>query len=298
MALVDPKALDVFRAVAKAGSATRAAVELNTSQPSVTRTIADLERSCGFRLFERGRYGMTLTAEGEALLGSVERNFAGLRSIQKTIGDIRGGAIGALRAIALPTVAEGVLGALLGQFIKTHPDVAVQLTVAPPDEVLRSVLHGAVDFGAIVGEPPSREAIASVTIDQRALVAVTSPNHPLAGQAKLRFEDLDGEALILVTPPHNIRAAIEGLILEHGTRPRIVHEAVTQRGVAQLALHSQAVGFVDSQVVKEIGGAMLRAIPLEPSISWPINLVYSREHPRSRAFQSFMAWQGARLQRR
>ena len=75
-----------------------------------------------------------------------------------------------------------------------------------------------------------------------------------------------------------------------GVRPRLVHEALTQRGVAHLVQHSGAVGFVDSQVVLEVGPDRLRTIALEPSISWPIHLIHSREQPNTKVFQSFLAW--------
>ena len=55
----------VFYYVAKHRSFTRAAEVLTTSQPTVTRTVKNLENDLGCRLFERDRRGVVLTAEGE-----------------------------------------------------------------------------------------------------------------------------------------------------------------------------------------------------------------------------------------
>ena len=55
----------IFYYVAKYGNLTKAATVLHTSQPSVTRTIHNLEKNLNCRLFERSKVGMKLTPEGE-----------------------------------------------------------------------------------------------------------------------------------------------------------------------------------------------------------------------------------------
>ena len=57
----------IFYYVAKYRNFTRAADVLLTSQPTVTRTIKNLESDLGCRLFIRGKRGVTLTTEGELL---------------------------------------------------------------------------------------------------------------------------------------------------------------------------------------------------------------------------------------
>jgi len=77
--------LDVFRAVTETGSATNAAELVGMSQPAVTKSIAELERFCGMMLFERDRYGMRFTANGQLLYGEVLHNLAGLDRIRRSI---------------------------------------------------------------------------------------------------------------------------------------------------------------------------------------------------------------------
>ena len=55
----------IFYYVAKYENLTKAASAMHTSQPSVTRTIHNLEKNLGCRLFERSKTGMKLTPEGE-----------------------------------------------------------------------------------------------------------------------------------------------------------------------------------------------------------------------------------------
>ncbi|WP_104492933.1 LysR substrate-binding domain-containing protein [Paracoccus denitrificans] len=77
----------VFEAAARTGSFTAAAREFNLTQPSVSRSIAQLEDSLGMALFERGPAGLALTPEGRELHavvhGSLERIGAVIRSLQE-----------------------------------------------------------------------------------------------------------------------------------------------------------------------------------------------------------------------
>ena len=70
--------VEVFHAVMMTGGVGRAAGLLETSQPTVSRTIAKLETTCGFRLFDRVRGRLTPTREGQLLFAEVQANLVGL----------------------------------------------------------------------------------------------------------------------------------------------------------------------------------------------------------------------------
>ena len=77
-------ALVAFDAVARLGSFSRAAEELNTSQPAISRRIAELETLLSTRLFERSRAGSILTDAGKRFRTGVVR---GLETIDATVGE-------------------------------------------------------------------------------------------------------------------------------------------------------------------------------------------------------------------
>lgn len=83
-------ALFVFEAAARSGSFTRAAEELNVTQPAVSRMLSRFESHLGQRLFERGGKGAVLTPEGEILYRRVADGFrsieAGLREVERLRG--------------------------------------------------------------------------------------------------------------------------------------------------------------------------------------------------------------------
>src|SRR6267378_8387395 len=77
--------LHVLMTVAQAGSMGKAARQLNTTQPAISRSIAELERALGVRLLDRSRQGIEPTAYGRALLGCGMAVFDELRQGVRTI---------------------------------------------------------------------------------------------------------------------------------------------------------------------------------------------------------------------
>jgi DNA-binding transcriptional LysR family regulator len=290
MVPIDGKTLDIFRAVAETVSATRAAERLNTSQPNITRIIAAFEKNCGFPLFERGRFGMTLTRQGEVLLAVVERNFAGMRTVQRAIDELRMGIHGTLWSIGIPAVTEGVLAGLMGEFLAANPQIGIIIKTGSTDMTLNGILSGEVDMGAIIGQPPLGMDMEVIPLATRRLMAAVGPRHRLAGREWVHFTELDGEAFVFTERLHIIRTAVDRMMVELGVRPRMTHEASPQRAVAELVRHSGAVGFVETEIVESQPAGALVGLRLEPAVSWTINLIYRRDRERSVVFEAFLNW--------
>src|ERR1700754_3916082 len=77
--------LHVLMAVVQAGSMNKAAALLNTTQPAISRSIADLEHAIGVRLLDRNRRGVEPTEYGRALLDGGAAMFDNLRQAVKKI---------------------------------------------------------------------------------------------------------------------------------------------------------------------------------------------------------------------
>lgn len=84
-------ALFVFEAAARSGSFTRAAAELNVTQPAVSRMLSRFEGHLGLRLFERGRQGAVLTPEGETLYRRVAAGFRSIETGLREVEQLRAG---------------------------------------------------------------------------------------------------------------------------------------------------------------------------------------------------------------
>jgi DNA-binding transcriptional LysR family regulator len=86
---VNLRQIEAFRAIILHGTMTAAADQLRTSQPSISRLIAELEPATKLKLFERRAGRITPPEEGLAFYYEVEQSFTGLEHLAQAAHDIR-----------------------------------------------------------------------------------------------------------------------------------------------------------------------------------------------------------------
>ena len=108
--------LQVVLAVAQAGSMAKAAAQLAMSEPAVSRSISDMERTLGVSLFDRSSKGVRPTPYGRALIKRSVAVFDELRQGMREIETIKDPTIGEVHIGATSTIAEvGIVAAVIGQ---------------------------------------------------------------------------------------------------------------------------------------------------------------------------------------
>jgi LysR family cys regulon transcriptional activator len=162
---------------------TAAAVALHTSQPGVSRQILELEEELGCQIFERrGRRLTSLTEPGRAALAIAERVLEDVEALRRVGREWTDSEAGTLTIATTHTQARYTLPAVVAQFRRDHPRVAVTLRQGDPEQVVRSVLEGKADL-AIATEAVSRvEQLRATPFLEWSHVAVMPPEHALAEQ--------------------------------------------------------------------------------------------------------------------
>ena len=161
--------LAAFEAVARRGSVTEAAEELNLTQGAVSRQVQKLEDQIGAELFRRDKRRLHLTAAGAAYADDVRQGInliagAGIKLHSNPDG-------GALYLAVLPAFATHWLLPRLSDFVARHPGVSVNLsTRVRPFDFAHEEFHAAIHFGA--DDWPGAE---SLHLMQEEAIAVASP---------------------------------------------------------------------------------------------------------------------------
>ncbi len=119
--------LEVFVAIARAGSFRRAAEALHLSQPALSQHVAELERVLGARLFDRLNRAVKLTEAGRVLEDHAHRLFATVASAREVIADLGGLKRGSLVVGASTTPGIYVLPRVIAAFRDRYP--GINLTV-------------------------------------------------------------------------------------------------------------------------------------------------------------------------
>lgn len=184
----DLRDLELFVAVADAGSIARAAERSHTVASAVSKRISDLEDSFGTALLVRGAKGVELTAAGHALL---VRARAMLHQAQQLDDEMRrhaSGIRGYVRVFAnISAIVEFLPGALAA-FTTRHPDIHVHLEEHVSSAVAIAVADNSADFG-IVSEMPGIDGLSTIPFRNDELVLVVKPDHALAKRSAVAFAD-------------------------------------------------------------------------------------------------------------
>src|SRR5579863_3906029 len=122
--------LQTFVVLARTGSFTKAAAELNLSQPAVSRHIQKLEHELGVPLLDQRRGRIELSEAGERLLTFADEVIEGRRRLMESLGAGPRALEGELRIAASTTPGEFLVPGLVAAFTKRHPRVTTQVLIA------------------------------------------------------------------------------------------------------------------------------------------------------------------------
>ncbi len=290
--------LQVFHAVAKQLSFTKAAEVLFMTQPAVTFQIKQLEEHFNTRLFDRGHGRISLTPAGEVVLGYAERILGLSSEMDVRLSEMTGEIGGSLMVGASTTIAEFLLPRILGEFKSTFPNVRSRLIVGNSEAIENRVMEHTIDIGFI--ESPSHEPnLECEACCDDELVVICSPRFPLARSKELTPQKLLEHAYISREPGSGTREFTESYLRQHGVttdQMNVVMELgspIALNGVIETGL-----GFAiasRASVVKAQRLGDLVAIPLKPRLIRTLSMVYPKEKFRSRLVTTFVEFASERL---
>jgi DNA-binding transcriptional LysR family regulator len=148
--------LRYFVAVCEAGTVSRAAERLNTTQPSLSRQIHDLEDELGVSLFERVGRRLQLTGEGEDLLEEARKVLNQAVQFRERASVLRHGDVGVLRVGATPQSIERLFPTLLQRFAQSKPRVQVRLTEGDTESLSGNLRDGELHVALTAYQPEWR----------------------------------------------------------------------------------------------------------------------------------------------
>jgi DNA-binding transcriptional LysR family regulator len=290
--------LQVFHAVAKQMSFTKAAETLFMTQPAVTFQIKQLEEQYNTRLFERGHGRVALTPAGQIVYDYAERILGLSAELDTRLKEMTGRLSGPLHIGASNTIAEFMLPRVLGEFKSRYPDVHTRLFVANSGTVEGRVGEHTVDVGLI--EAPSHLAsLATEPCFEDELQVVVSPTHPLAKLKSVTPKQLlphpyvsreEGSGTREFTELYMRKAGIG----DHDLRVEMeLGSPEALKGVVSAGAGFAILSELAIEKEKKLGD--LVAVPLQPRLTCTLSLVYPREKFRSRLVSTFVEFAKQKL---
>lgn len=280
--------LQVFHAVAKLGSFTRAADTLYMTQPAVTFQIKQLEEQFNTRLLDRGHGRVTLTPAGEIVFAYAERILGLSDEMETRIAELTDELSGVLTIGTSQTIAAYWLPLLLEKFIKKHPRVIPRVFVANSENIENRVAAHELDVGLV--EKQSTDPTLECTLaSQDELLAVVPTDHELAKSEGLSAAELQVYPFVDRDPGAAIRALAEGFFRDSGVPPENLNRRA-ELGSLSSILYLVERGFGFALVAKAALGDQhknLIGIPLKPRLFSSLNVLVPKDRFRARLHSTF-----------
>lgn len=241
------KQLHIFIAVAETLQMSEAARRLYLSQPTVSQTIAELEKEFDAALFERTPKVLKLTAKGAIFweyAQQVVESYARLDSTMKDALHIR-----ELRIGATITIGNTMLAEIVQNLKALHPDIRPHLLVENTQQLEDRLLHNEVDIALIEGII-TNDKIAKLPMAEDSLEVICARAHPLWGRKTLEAEALRDQDFILREQGSGTRMIFENYMRTAKIPVRVIAESASSTAIVDMVLHNLGLGVLSRRCVR------------------------------------------------
>lgn len=256
----------VAATIAHRGSIREASAVLHLTQPAMSRSLAELERIFGVRLFDRGPKGMTVTAAGEPLITHMQLVASEVGSLLRHAEEIAGGRRGEVRVGTLLAGTADILPAAVFEVTRQHRGVGVAISEGTPDRLHEDLMSGQVDF--VVGRVTPLASMPGIEVEplyDDDVQVVCTPSHPRSGH-RGNLAELVDDAWILPPRETSLRQQIEAAFIRGSSRtPSDVTECVAPVPLRALVLRGEHLAVVPS-------GIFVDDIERDALVSLPVNI--------------------------
>src|SRR5712675_171636 len=193
--------LHVLMAVVQVGSMRKAAALLNTTQPAISRSIAELEHAVGVRLLDRNRQGVAPTEYGRALLDCGVAVFDELRQGMKKIELLIDPTVGDIRVGANEVIIGGLLPTVFSRLRRQYAGIAMHvMPLATVSQQYRELRERKIDlFLGRIPDSIDDDVAAEILFEDRILVVAGSQSR-WARRRRIKLAELADEPWSMPMP--------------------------------------------------------------------------------------------------
>ena len=257
--------LKVFYTVANRLSFTKAANELNISQPAVTKHIKEIENQLNTKLFDRKGTTIQLTESGKILFIYAEKSRQLYRDLEFAISQLNKQEKGKLKIGASTTIAQYILPEILAKFNSYYKDINIELVTHNSEDIAVLLKNGKIDLGIVEGESKS-SYFDYQKFKRDEIVLVGKANHPLVNK-NFKIKDLYDIDLIVREQGSGTQEFIQNQLKKSGIEVQklnIIMQLGSSESIKNYLLHSEAMAFLSiSTILQELKNDQLSVIDIK-----------------------------------
>lgn len=248
---MDLRQLDYFLKVVERRSLTAAAADLNITQPTLTKSIRQLEESLGVALLERLPRGVEPTPFGAVLARHARLVGVQIKDALVEIEGLRSGRMGLVTIGAGPAWLRRLLPLAVTRAQAARPGLRVHLTGGFDDGLLRALRHGDLDLVvAELPEPGTAPDLALLELAGDDLGVICRAGHVLDGRSDLVPADLVGYPWVLPAGNTRARRRLDALFIARGLAAPVAAIETDSMAFMLAAIRlSEGIGYTTSQLL-------------------------------------------------
>jgi LysR family transcriptional regulator of gallate degradation len=290
---LEPRQLMHLSIIADHGSFSRAATAVNMSQPALSSSIAQLERTIGARVLERGRQGAKLTEIGSVLVRHARALQSQLAHAAEEANLKKLGGDGPLKIGVTPVTAATLVPQALGRLHRENPNISVSILEGVLDEAMTALHDGEVEIvvGPIAVYPASRDLVEEPLVNDP-LGIVMRARHPLARHRSLSLKSLREVSWALPSERSAFRRQLEALFVTAGVQwPTLCLTTNSMTALKAIVTNSDAITIMPRRLIPlETKTRRLTCVPLrDTGRERTLGMTWSRRRGLSPIAQRFVS---------
>lgn len=286
--LMQSRSLRHFLAVVEKRNITAAADSLNISQPALTRSIRQLEKTIGVDLFERLPTGVVLTRHGEVLAQRAKLMDLEYKHALAEIKALEQGLTGTLQIGAGPVWITDILPAAVAQFSAQFPRVKIRLISGTIDTLVPALMAGDLDIVCSTLAFPSQPEIVMEPLINIRHSVIARASHPLANRGMATAQDLATYPWLVLANDNVGTSRISSYFVANGIEPPTIAVETTSIGIIKILEKGDFLAHIPERMLSDANKFGLLSIPHEGTF-WEseAGMTYRRTNRPVRAAESF-----------
>ena len=282
--------LKYFVTLARLEHYTKAAEELEITQPSLSYAMSLLEQELGTKLFQKQGRNVGLTKYGKFFLEYARESLRilelGIEKTQEMTGQTRG----VIDLAFIYTLGSEFVPEMVGDFLRLHEELDVQFkfTVGNTVELIQGLKEEKYDV-AFCSMIEKESGIEFVPVGIEKLVVVVPKGHPLSGKDQVDLEEAAAYPQVYYTKESGLRPTIDRLFEIARIRPKIAYEIEEDGAMAGLVAQNFGIAIMpDIPILRNLNVEVLEL--RSPQLKRQIYMATSKENYQTPMVKKFVEY--------
>ncbi|MDE7107527.1 MAG: LysR family transcriptional regulator [Clostridiales bacterium] len=241
----------IFYYVGKHKNITRAAVELYSSQPAITRAIQNLETELGCRLFVRTKNGVEFTHEGQTLFNYISIAHSQILKGEEEVSQSINAESGTIYIGTTVPALHGFLFKMLDDFHSKHPDVKFKINTGSSNGTIEKLKTGIFDIAFVSTPCATSKSLNTVAVCSFKDILIAGNNFSELKNKTLNLSDIKNYPFVCLRHSMQLRQFIDDIFAENDLLLSPDIEADSADLLVPMISHNFGLGFVPQDMAEE-----------------------------------------------